>query len=379
MDTPIVSAMSAAKDAATAAEELAAQLGHTELGFILFFCSAEYDLPALAAALEQQFPEVPKSGCTTAGELTPAGYARGHIVALGFHASDFRVAVGPIQNLTEFDLLRAQELIDDLLLSEPEYSAQRRQSFAFTLFDGLSAQEELALFSLQTALGKIPHFGGSAGDDNQLTDTYIYFNGGFYTNAAVLLIFTAELPFEVFSTHHMESREEKFVVTAASDDTRTVYELNAEPAAEAYAEYVGVAVAELNATVFAMHPLAVRMGNEYFVRSIQRVNPDGSLTFYCAVGEGAVLTAMATQPILPDLEQRFAEIEQRIGEPLVTIGCDCVLRRLECEQRNEVADASAFYQRHQVLGFNTYGEHFNGIHINQTFTGVVIGRGEDGV
>jgi hypothetical protein len=27
------------------------------------------------------------------------------------------------------------------------------------------------------------------------------------------------------------------------------------------------------------------------------------------------------------------------------------------------------------MGFNTYGEQFNGMHINQTFTGVAIARG----
>jgi hypothetical protein len=375
MDTPIISAMSVNKHPQTAVAELAAQFAHAKLGFLLFFCSTEYPLAELAEALEQQFPELPKSGCTSAGELNLAGYAQGSIVALGFEANEFTVAIGPIQQLDTFDLLQAQALIDSLLPSEAEFGQPQRQSFALTLFDGLSAQEELALFSLQTALGRIPHFGGSAGDDNQLTDTYVYFAGAFHTNAAVLLMFTTALPFRVFSTHHMEPRADKFVVTAASADTRTVYELNAEPAAAAYAQFVGVSEAQLNATVFAMQPLAVRMGNEYFVRSIQRVNADGSLTFYCAVGEGAVLTAMETQPILPDLEQRFAAIEGEIGVPLVTVGCDCVLRRLECEQRAEEAAASAFYQQHHVVGFNTYGEHFNGIHINQTFTGVVIGRG----
>lgn len=375
MDTPIISAMSVAKNPATAVAEIAAQFASANLGFLLFFCSTEYPLAELAEALEQTFPGLPKSGCTSAGELNLQGYAQGSIVALGFEANEFSVAIGPIQQLDTFDLLQAQALIDSLLPSEAEFGQPQRQSFALTLFDGLSAQEELALFSLQTALGRIPHFGGSAGDDNQLTDTYVYYAGAFHTNAAVLLMFTTALPFRVFSTHHMEPRAEKFVVTAASADTRTVYELNAEPAAAAYAHFVGVTTEQLNATVFAMQPLAVRMGNEYFVRSIQRVNADGSLTFYCAVGEGAVLTAMETQPILPDLEQRFAAIESEIGAPLVTIGCDCVLRRLECEQRNEQAAASAFYQQHSVVGFNTYGEHFNGIHINQTFTGVVIGRG----
>ena len=185
------------------------------------------------------------------------------------------------------------------------------------------------------------------------------------------------LPFEVFSTHHVSALTDKLVVTAATPDMRTVQELNAEPAALAYAAAIGCAVTDLNATVFAMHPLAVKIGKDYYVRSIQRVNPDGSLTFYCAVGLGAVLTTMQPQPILPDLQQRFADIEQRIGEPLITIGCDCVLRRLESAERQSLPQASEFFRAHRVFGFNTYGEHFQGVHLNQTFTGVVIAKPVD--
>ena len=38
------------------------------------------------------------------------------------------------------------------------------------------------------------------------------------------------------------------------------------------------------------------------------------------------------------------------------------------------AEVSDFLRHHRVIGFNTYGEQFNGMHINQTFTGVVIGQ-----
>ncbi len=87
-----------------------------------------------------------------------------------------------------------------------------------------------------------------------------------------------------------------------------------------------------------------------------------------------VLTAMQPQPILPDLEKRFADIESRIGKPLITLGCDCFLRRLETEHLDSLDEASSFFRHHRVIGFNTYGEHFDGVHINQTFTGVVIGE-----
>jgi len=46
----------------------------------------------------------------------------------------------------------------------------------------------------------------------------------------VVLVHTA-LDFEVFTTHHIEPLGEKLVVTAADPSSRTVYELNAEPAA----------------------------------------------------------------------------------------------------------------------------------------------------
>jgi hypothetical protein len=39
-----------------------------------------------------------------------------------------------------------------------------------------------------------------------------------------------------------------------------------------------------------------------------------------------------------------------------------------------VEAVSEFLRHHKVIGFNTYGEQFDGMHINQTFTGVVIGQ-----
>ncbi len=68
------------------------------------------------------------------------------------------------------------------------------------------------------------------------------------------------------------------------------------------------------------------------------------------------------------------EAEAAVGPPLVTIGCDCFLRRLEAELTGVVEETSDFLKAHKVIGFNTYGEQFEGMHINQTFTGVVIGQ-----
>jgi len=372
----IRTAMSDARLAETVAQDLARQLMHPHLGFVLFFCSAEYDLPALGDALRQYFGGVRLVGCTSAGEITSQGYGRSCVTAVGFDHRSFSIACELIDEMDRFSLIEAQQLVERLGSDCRSNSLApiKDHSFALTLLDGLSSREELVLSALSAAFGSIPHFGGSAGDDNHLSDTYVYYDGRFYSGAAIVVLINTWLDFEVFTTHHILPREEKLVVTRADSTSRRVYELNAEPAAEEYARLIGVPVSDLDHRLFAAHPLAVRINEHYYVRSIQKVNDDLSLTFYCAVENGIVLTAMQPGPLMPNLEALFQRLEQRLGPPLLTIGCDCFLRRLEIEADGSSEQTSAFLRRQQVIGFNTYGEQFNGMHINQTFTGVAIGR-----
>ena len=372
----VITATSSATDVELVAQELARQLIHPHLGFVLFFCSAAYDLQRLGEALDSYFGGINLVGCTSAGEITPNGYGRGCVSAVGFDHRSFSIASGLIDEMERFSLIDAQQLVERLVKDcrTNELASIKGHSFALTLLDGLSSREEVVLGALSAALGSIPHFGGSAGDDNHLTHTHVYYGGEFHTGAAVVVLFNTWLDFEVFSTHHIQPCAEKLVVTRADSASRRVYELNAAPAAQEYAELIGVPLEALNHRLFAAHPLAVRISEQYYVRSIQRVNEDLSLSFYCAVENGIVLTAMRPGPLLPNLEEVFAGLRERLGPLLLTIGCDCFLRRLEIEDQGGAEPVSAFLRNQPVIGFNTYGEQFNGMHINQTFTGVAIGR-----
>ncbi|MEN0105367.1 MAG: nitric oxide-sensing protein NosP [Pseudomonas sp.] len=372
----VVMAMSTATEPEQVAQELARQLIHPHLGFVLFFCSAQYDLELLGPTLEQYFGGIGLVGCTSAGEITQQGYGRNCVTAVGFDHRSFSIASALIDEMERFSLIDAQQLVERLV-SDCRHNALapiKDHCFALTLLDGLSSREEIVLAALSAALGSIPHFGGSAGDDNHLSRTYVYYGGAFHEGAAVVVLVNTQLDFEVFSTHHVLPSSEKLVVTQADSASRRVLELNAEPAATEYARLVGVPLAALDVGLFAAHPLAVRINEHYYVRSIQRVNDDLSLSFYCAVENGIVLTAMTPGPLTPNLQGLFSRLQERLGPPLLTIGCDCFLRRLEVERTDEVAQTSALYQQQRVIGFNSYGEQFNGMHINQTFTGVAIGR-----
>jgi hypothetical protein len=367
-------ASSASKDPDQAAAELALKLKHPDLSFVLFFCSADYPLKELGAALNLAFGDVPLAGCTTAGEITPMGYGRGCIVAIGFNSQDFAVSCARIEDMECFTLPRAQQLVDGLLADCRRQAPSRAgRRFVLTLLDGLSSSEEQVLAALEAALGGIPNFGGSAGDDNRLTDTHVFAEGGFHRASAVVLMVATPLPFEVFTTHHLRPRQQKLVVTAVDVEQRRVLELNAMPAAQAYAQLVGLSPSQLDERVFARHPLAVRIGEQHYVRSIQRADEEGGLRFYCAVENGIVLTAMQAAPMLDELGELLAGLDARLGPPALILGCDCFLRRMELETEGLVAPASRLLSEAGVVGFNTYGEQHQGMHINQTFTGVAIG------
>lgn len=364
--------------AATPAEvaaDLAQSLHQDDLRLVLLFVSADYDLDALAPALQARFGDVPVVGCTTAGEIGPDGYRRGSVTGLSLGGAHFAAAVRVIDGLETFNLNRGHEMVraavQDLVRGAPHTSRERM--FAITLIDGLSGLEEGVVSALHTALGEIPLTGGSAGDSMRFRRTCILADGRFRSDAALLVLVATDHPFRVFKTEHFVAGEEKTVVTEADPVRRIVTEINAEPAAREYARLVGLKIDELTPMIFATHPVVVRVGGQNFVRSIQKVNEDESLTFFCAIDEGIVLTAAHGIDLAENLRQALAAVHADIGRPSLIIGFDCILRALEMDQKAIRADVGRLMQAHNVIGFSTFGEQYQAMHVNQTFTGIAIG------
>jgi hypothetical protein len=241
------------------------------------------------------------------------------------------------------------------------------------LIDGLSIREEPVTHALQYALGKIPLFGGSAGDDLRFAQTSIYSNGHFHPDSAALILINTPLPFRIFKTQHFITTAERLVVTEADTARRIVKEINGLPAAEEYARLVGVDLQELNPMRFAASPVVVMIDGTDYVRSIQKANADGSLTFFCAIEEGLVLRVAHGIDLVNNLEQNFEKIQAEIGPPQLVLGCDCILRNLEISQNGLKDRVGEIFRHNNTIGFNSYGEQFHGVHVNQTLTGVAIG------
>lgn len=361
-------------DPKQAVEELRTIIVQPNARLILLFTSSKYDLAALEDALRGAF-DCPVVGCTTSGEIaSEGGYLAGSLVGVSLASPNLFVHPRLIAPLSAFNLTEGENLASalrgELKLSD---DFDPRQMFSLLLVDGLSMLEEQLVATLHKTLSGLPLCGGSAGDDLSFARTHVYFGGRFHTDAAVLIVFETTLPFVLFQTQHFEPTETRLVITASDCATRTVSEINGGPAAEEYAKAVSLDLAELNPQIFAAHPVMLKIDGEYYVRSIQKVNPDGSLTFFCAIDDGLVLTVGRGKELVESLAETLARLRRQLPTLKLIVGCDCILRRLELQQKNLTEAAVQVLQEVDFVGFSTYGEQVNGIHVNQTLTGVALG------
>ncbi len=355
-------------DAYTAVQEIAAQIVQDHPSLTLVFFTDEYDNQALCAALSAKLSG-PVIGCTSAGQLTAQGFQIGGISALSLASADLQAIsylIHPLERITE----QVEQIAVDV---QQRLQQTNQQAFGLLLVDGLAEREELLSASLYRALGDVPIIGGSAGDMLKFKQTFVYHQGRLLQNAAVFTLCLSSLPFTVFKHQHFRPTDKRLVITEADPRRRLVREINGEAAVVAYARMVEVPVEELTPVIFSRFPLMLRIGSEFFVRSIAGVEADGSLKFYCAIDKGLVLTIGEGYSAIEALEHTFAVVRDEIGEPKVILGCDCILRRVEMDQRGMADEVGLLMAANKVFGFSTYGEQINSLHVNQTFTGVALG------
>lgn len=362
-----------------AVRDLRSALFGGDFQHIIAFFSVDYDANALAKQLGEAFPEVAITGCSTSGGIGPTGLVENGVLLIAFPSQGFRIHTGVIEDVGAFGVERASEIVRGLKtrigIQSDKNLAQR--VFGVMLVDGLSNSEETLVAAVHWAFGDIQLVGGSAGDGLQFRETALIYEGRVLKRSAVLMMVESEFPFRVFNTSNFEPTQIKLVVTAADAESRTVHELNAEPAAREYAAAIGLMPDALGPFSFASYPLVVKVGGDYYCRSIRNMNPDGSLSFFCAIDEGLVFTVARPKDMLRSTERVLEDLDRTLGGIDIVLGFDCVLRRLDAENRQVRLQMEELYRTYGVVGFHTYGEQHNSMHLNQTLTGVAFGSRRD--
>ncbi len=369
-DMPVMPRAHADARDGLALQKLVRDLGPGPFAAVILFVSPQADRAALEAGLPAAFPAVPVIGCTTAGEISPEGYSEGEIVAVALPSAVFAV------DCLAIDLARldGQELIGRLIRARAGLARRHgawEDEFAFVMVDGLSIREDELTAALGPGLGPVPLFGGSAGDGTRFAQTFVLQDGQFRQGWAVLMLVRTACKVKVFSLDHLVPTNRRMVVTGADPARRIVHQINAEPAAQEYARLLGKDPGQLTTFTFAAHPVVVRIGGSHHVRAIQQMAPNGDLVFFSAIDEGLVLTLAEPQDMAEHLDQALKGLAVG-GKPAAILACDCILRRIEAMENQRFGAVSALLKSHGVVGFSTYGEQLNSMHVNQTMTGVAI-------
>lgn len=336
-------------------------------GLLIYFASSSYQPEALSWAIKKEFWQSKVIGCTTAGELSPAGLTKNSLVGLFLPSSYLHgVELAVVTELGK-GAAGAGKAVTYLAkkFGKKPLELDPKEFVGIVLPDGLSGGEE----ELMIALGGVtdaPFVGGSAGDDLKFEKTSVFCEDKAYSDAAVLALIHLKVPYHIVKTQSFSMRDETLTATEVILKNRSVLKFDDKPAAEAYAEALGVNRDALDDKLLTSHPLGLSVGNTPYVRSPQQVLDNQEVKFYCRVEQGSQLRVLYNTDIVGDTKKAIDQTEFNLGRPIgAMVVFNCILRHLEMESRGITRDFVASFGARHFVGFSTYGEQYVG-HVNQT-------------
>lgn len=358
---------------AEAFEEIDNAISFSTADAAILFVSSEYDLSELASILRERVA-VPILCCTTAGEISSAfGYSSGGMVGAAIRGCSASVLDFPTSKLADSavaELIAAHADLTQWMAGTQEEAAQT--AIGLLAVDGVCRCEEAVIGKLQSALPGIPIVGGSAGDALRFARTFVYQQGEFRNAAGSLLLVRGGFSAIPFQTHHFTDSGERTVATEVDTASRRLIQLDGKRVTKRLAELMNCSESALTVEKLATRSLMIRFGDITFVRAVQSINDDGSLTMFCAINRGDVLHFGKAGGIVDTTASYFEALKNQNRTPDLVIGFDCILRRLELAMRGRTQEMNGILRQVPFVGFSTFGEQCLGQHVNQTMTGVAL-------
>jgi hypothetical protein len=362
----------------SAVAELTGQLLHQLAGgpavAVLYFASSHYDPLDLAGPIAAAFPGSAVIGCSTAGEFTDQVNGSGGISAIAFPHGILAGAVAALGELSHDVAAGTQHAVR---LLESSIGVQLRdldpaRHLGFVLIDGMHGCEERVNDTLGNAAPLLEFVGGSAGDDLAFDRTWVAAGDQVSYHGVALLVAESLAPYHMVKTCSFVPTGKILEITEADVAGRCVQRMNGRPAAEVYAEAVGVPMNRLDSAVWMRYPVGLMIDGQPWIRSPQAVI-DGGIRFYAQLRPGMRVELMSAGDLVADTRQAFERAGRELGGNIRgAVLFNCILRRLEMEAEGSTSQFFATLQGIPAAGFHTYGETWLG-HVNQTLTGVLFG------
>ncbi|HEX7069905.1 MAG TPA: FIST N-terminal domain-containing protein [Rhodothermales bacterium] len=325
----------------------------------IVFCSVAHDFAALAGTLSER--RIAVVGATSSGEIANADTMEEGCVAMLMDMAPDAFAV-------ELHPRRNGESVADLARNLGASATRRFANPTIVAFaSGLQSDGEDVVRGVQAGAGRpVPLFGGMAGDDLRMTNSFVFDGSGVSNEGVLGLVLDGDrFQIEGLATSGWQPVGVDLSVTHSQGNV--VYTIEGEPALDVYRKYLNFENSEIDTSAgIAMalgvqYPLSVkRPDGTSVIRAPLFFNPENNaMIFAGGVPEGAKVK-FCIPPSLDIVERVLEEatdVHRALPEADALILVACVARRMALGPLAE-DEVQGLYDiwGTPTLGFFSYGE-----------------------
>jgi hypothetical protein len=379
----LVHARTTARDPGVAADELIAKLGGVTPKLLMVYASSDRDQQALNTALRERLPKATRIlGATTGGEIDREGMHQGSVVVAGL-TGDFDVGIGLGRGLAKDAALAGEKAIQAAAqqIGARADELGSKKYVAIVIDDAFRYKKEELLLGVMSMNQALVAVGGGAASSEVVEGggtAYVHVDGEVATDAVAVALFRTDAPWAALRSHWYIPTGQTVRITKIDETAKRAIEIDGKPAAERYAELLGVTVDDLEfgkPNGFAARPTALRVGREYFIRAPWKPLPDGSILFANMLEQGVELEIVKRTDAAESM-RRFLEVEvpARVPSPRAMLLFHCSGRAYYAATTGQLpALSETFKAAPPCAGMNVQFEIYCGFHINTTLTSLVFG------
>lgn len=353
--------------------DIQSQMNRSNIKVLIYFAAPSHDQENLSRLMTKGFDGSVVFGCSSAGEKVDDKLLTDSVVALGLTSkivADAKVEV--IENLNNGINIHPVFNSFSRYFNESTYTMDIEQYVGITLIDGLSKKEERVMDEIGNATN-VRFVGGSAADYLKFEETLVYANGKCYSDSAIVALIKLQknASFNIINTQSFYTTNAVLVANKVDEESRQVIEFNNQPAANAYADALGISPYEIEQQFFT-HPVGLVINEDNILVRSPRHKVDSKLEFSANILEGMEVSVLEPGDIVQGTKDVVTNIQKELGDRLAgIISFDCIYRRLEIDSKQLVNEYGAIFKDIPSIGLCAYGEVNIGF-MNQTSTMLIL-------
>lgn len=353
-----------------AAEQALQKAGVDRPDFVFMFATVGYDQRSLLQAVRGATGGAPLSGCSAEGTIggDDADESIFSVVVTAISSDELRWRNGLATGLSTDSRAIGQRVAQSL---SSDLSADAVGLFIFP--DGTTVNFDHFFAGLEGDLSSdqfLPLWGGGAGDNLALVQTYQYCDDEIVSDGVAYALLSGEVqPASAIGIGYLPIGAERKVTRSQGN---VIYEIDGKPAVEVLQEYLpDSALADdwrryAHSCVLCLRAPNYMKDEEYVVRTILSLDAtDGSAIVQTEVQEGTSIwmTSRDQEKLTADLNKMAEQIKKELGgnQPKLVLHFDCVSRgKLMFRDQEKLQLLRQFRQavgpEAPWAGFYTFGE-----------------------